>query len=328
MLTKLAEELYVFPLELPDTPLKSLNCYVIRPDDGGRCLLIDSGFRHPRCWEMLCAGMEEAGLRPENTDVFFTHVHADHTGNGAALHALGCRLFMSATDYAVFCAAFQGTNTRQVRGVREGMPPALMEELNRTGPVFHYGSPWFPVTELSDGDLLCYGRYRLRCLLTPGHTVGHMCLYDEAHRLIFLGDHVLFSISPNIVRTPFMEDALGQYMESLKKVAALPVELALPSHRELGSIPLAQRVDQRLAHHRRRLDQALAVIGEHGPITAYDVTSRLHWHIRADSWEDFPLSQKWFAMGETLAHLDYLCSRGLIVRDKEGPVVLYSLPKT
>lgn len=44
------------------------------------------------------------------------------------------------------------------------------------------------------------------------------------------------------------------------------------------------------------------------------------WDIRADSWADFPLNQKWFATGEALAHLEYLVEEGAVVRalDQEG----------
>ena len=44
------------------------------------------------------------------------------------------------------------------------------------------------------------------------------------------------------------------------------------------------------------------------------------WDIRADSWADFPLNQKWFATGEALAHLEYLAEEGAVVRtlDQEG----------
>ena len=34
-------------------------------------------------------------------------------------------------------------------------------------------------TRLSEGDVLEYGGYKLKCILTPGHTPGHMCLYDS-----------------------------------------------------------------------------------------------------------------------------------------------------
>ena len=38
------------------------------------------------------------------------------------------------------------------------------------------------------------------------------------------------------------------------------------------------------------------------------------WNIRCRSWEDFPLLQKYFAVGEALSHLDYLEVRGEVAR--------------
>ena len=311
MLTQITKEVFSFPIELPDTPLKSLNSYVIRPSDGGRCLLIDTGFHHPRCWEALRAGMQEAGIEPENTDVFLTHAHADHTGNASALVQLGCRMFMSQPDYAMYSTWLNGA-LEDLSGPsqREGMPKELADRLFSDAPVMHYTSPFFPATLLEDGDVLCYGSYRLRCILTPGHTPGHMCLYDENHEILFLGDHVLFDITPNITGWSEGRHALRQYMESLRQIAKLPVSIALPGHRSLGSVTLAERVDQLIAHHRRRLEEALAVLRSGCRFTAYEVAAHLRWRIRAKSWEDFPLSQKWFALGEALAHLEYLCDIG------------------
>ena len=37
----------------------------------------------------------------------------------------------------------------------------------------------------------------------------------------------------------------------------------------------------------------------------------------------FPLAQKWFAVGECMAHLDYLRLRGLAARDWDGAVWHY-----
>lgn len=311
MLTQITKEVFSFPIELPDTPLKSLNSYVIRPSDGGRCLLIDTGFHHPRCWEALCAGMREAGLEPENTDVFLTHAHADHTGNASALVQLGCRMFISQPDYAMYTSWLSGDfDTMAELSELEGMPKDLVARLLLEAPVMHYTSPYFPATLLEDGDELCYGSYRLRCIITPGHTPGHMCLYDENQELLFLGDHVLFDITPNIIGWGKGRDALRLYLESLRQIARLPVSIALPAHRSLGSITLAERVDQLIAHHRRRLEEALAVLREGERFTAYEVAAQLRWRIRANSWEEFPLSQKWFALGEALAHLEYLCDIG------------------
>lgn len=38
------------------------------------------------------------------------------------------------------------------------------------------------------------------------------------------------------------------------------------------------------------------------------------WRIKAKNWADFPPSQKGFAFGETLAHLDTLLASGAIER--------------
>ena len=43
--------------------------------------------------------------------------------------------------------------------------------------------------------------------------------------------------------------------------------------------------------------------------TAYEIAGSITWKIRAKNWDDFPIGQKWFAVGETVAHLDYLVNR-------------------
>ena len=56
MLLELTEGLWTFPIVLPDNPLKWLNCYVVKSNDG-RDLLIDTGFNRQDCLETLLAGM-------------------------------------------------------------------------------------------------------------------------------------------------------------------------------------------------------------------------------------------------------------------------------
>jgi hypothetical protein len=38
----------------------------------------------------------------------------------------------------------------------------------------------------------------------------------------------------------------------------------------------------------------------------------MSWDILCDSWDLFPVSQKWFATGEAIAHLKYLMEKGII----------------
>jgi hypothetical protein len=50
----------------------------------------------------------------------------------------------------------------------------------------------------------------------------------------------------------------------------------------------------------------------------------MRWSIRARSWADFPLTQKFFAVGEALAHLDWLEVRGGVApREEDGKIRYY-----
>ena len=39
------------------------------------------------------------------------------------------------------------------------------------------------------------------------------------------------------------------------------------------------------------------------------------WKIRAKSWADFPVAQKWFAVGECMSHLEHLIAEGRVRRE-------------
>jgi len=131
---------------------------------------------------------------------------------------------------------------------------------------------------------------------------------------MLLGDHVLFDITPNITAWGTMADALGTYLESLKKIRDVEHRLPLPGHRMSGDLKM--RVDALIAHHHERLEEALKAVEEHPGAGAYELAGHMTWRIRARNWEEFPLSQKWFAVGECMSHLDYLRLRGLIKKEE------------
>jgi hypothetical protein len=49
------------------------------------------------------------------------------------------------------------------------------------------------------------------------------------------------------------------------------------------------------------------------------------WDLDADSWEQFPRAQKWFATGEAIAHLRCLEEEGKITREVKDKIVLFNL---
>ena len=317
---RITENIYTFPIRLPDNPLKWLNCYVIKGRPGQRSLLIDTGFRRRECLSDLLSGMEALSLVPEETDVFLTHVHSDHTGNAKDLQNRGCRLLMSEPDLDLLHQDHSAS--RHARMLMEGMPEDILKQVVEGNQGRRYAPEPFDARALKDGDILSCGGYSLTCLATPGHTPGHFCLYDRERELIFLGDHVLYDITPNISFWEGMDDALGTYLESLKKTADLPVKFALPGHRHVGSITLRERIDRLLSHHEARLAEAARIVRENPGIQAYELTGQMTWKIRSRNWAEFPPGQKWYAICEALAHLDHLVLTGRIERvaDPNGSI--------
>lgn len=64
----------------------------------------------------------------------------------------------------------------------------------------------------------------------------------------------------------------------------------------------------------------LGILEREPGLTAYELSGRMTWRVRgkSPSWADFPLQQKWFAVGETAAHLEYLTVRGRAWRELSG----------
>jgi glyoxylase-like metal-dependent hydrolase (beta-lactamase superfamily II) len=228
--TEIRENIYRIPVVLPGNPLKELNSYLIR--DPERSLLIDTGFRFPACKEALLAGFGELGEDPEGVDIFLTHLHADHSGLSSEIVGEGRHIYLSEPDGAWLrriptagdrWASYQSWDTLA------GMPPDIIEQMQVLNPAVRFAPPdGARYTMLKDGDVLRAGGYELRCVLTPGHSPGHMCLWDEHSGLMFTGDHVLFDITPNITAWPDVEDSLGNYLKSLRAVRKYPVKTALP----------------------------------------------------------------------------------------------------
>lgn len=318
MAERLADNLWRLEIPLEGNPLKTLNSYLIL---GERSLLIDTGFRWDCCREAMERQLTELGVDRNRMDILATHLHTDHLGLVPELLRPGCRVYISAIDapYIEDRMTLEDWLAIYDDYRRDGFSQTEIDHLWDDNPDYQpLPEVWDDAALLADGDELHYGGLTLRCILTPGHTPGHLCLYEPEKKWLFCGDHVLFQISPNICRWSGVRDSLGDYLESLQKIRNLPVEELFPAHRsESGSLP--DRVDELTAHHLQRIEDAFETVRDEPGLTGYDVAGRMRWKIRSRSWGDFPLGQKFFAVGEALAHLDYLAARGRIVsREEEG----------
>ena len=332
MIEEVYKGIWRIGVPLPGNPLKELNSYFLPGDE--RDLLIDTGFNKEECREALEQGLSELGARRERLDVYLTHFHSDHSGLAAAMAGPEGRIYMSDIDYRYMqhSANMKNFRDRNERFMHEGFPLEELKLTDRFNPAYRLaaGRPderFVPLMCSNDPECgecsdeheaagstgkatLTVGDFHLQMILCPGHTPGNTMLWEAEHGIMFTGDHILFDITPNITSWTGMGDSLGSYLENLEKAKRFDVKLALPGHRKSGDYQ--KRIDELLDHHALRLSEILDILAVEPGLTAYEITSRMRWKIRANSWVDFPAAQKWFAVGECLSHLDHLVLRGRV----------------
>jgi glyoxylase-like metal-dependent hydrolase (beta-lactamase superfamily II) len=263
------------------------------------------------------------------TDVFVTHFHADHCGLVPQIVSPDSVVYMSAVDRDLFNDVMDNMDDSwalvERRLLDEGYPRDELEHTQRANPARKYlPDAKFTSVPVMDGTRLSYGDFRLECVETPGHTPGHVCLYDKARGVFFSGDHVLFDITPNITAWTALPNSLQCYLNSLLKIRDYPACAVLTGHRENDGV-LSERVDQLVVHHKNRLADVERILANWPGLSGYEVASCMKWDIRVRNWADFPSGQRSFAVGEALSHLNCLINRGKVKKIRRGGVNTYFL---
>jgi glyoxylase-like metal-dependent hydrolase (beta-lactamase superfamily II) len=137
------------------------------------------------------------------------------------------------------------------------------------------------------------------------------------------GDHILGDITPNIQSWADAGNPLQTYLRSLDKVSELDVAVVLPGHRRIFK-NCRERIQELKDHHRNRADEVITIL-KTGRKNAFQVASEMTWDITWESWDRFPVSQKWFATGEAIAHLKYLREKEMVIGEMHEGKLIYSL---
>ncbi|MGA2781356.1 MAG: MBL fold metallo-hydrolase [Smithella sp.] len=320
MFEEIMPRLYRIIIPLPNSPLKELNSYVIKADD--RNLIIDTGFNRSVCFEAMQEGLRSLDIDLSKTDFMLTHMHSDHTGLVSRLATETSIVYFSRIDAKVFDKHINWQPMIDY-AVSNGFQLEELVKALESHPGIKYSPKKIPEFSLiDDGNIINIGDYRLKCLLTPGHTEGHICLYEEKKQILFSGDHVLYDITPHIESWSYEVNSLKNYLESLERIRNLPVNIVLPGHRNFFT-DLNGRIDELKKHHQNRVNEVLEVLGKN-TMSAYEIAAGMTWDIDCENWEQFPIAQKWFAVGEAIAHLRYLEGEGRIKRNTGEKIVTFS----
>jgi glyoxylase-like metal-dependent hydrolase (beta-lactamase superfamily II) len=288
------------------------NVYVIEGTDGH--IMVDAGWDSQEALWALQEGLKAANLKLRDIKkVVVTHVHPDHYGLSAKIKQIcGAEVAMHRVDadlifprYKDFAALLKGVGEMlRQNGVPDGELPQLQEAslwMNR------YVTPDLPEVKLEDGDTISNDSCELEVLLTPGHSPGHICLYERERKFILSGDHVLYEATPHVGFNPHSGDnPLSDYIYSLGRLAPLKVHFTLPGHGPVFNA-LGLRIEEILKHHEDRKRAIMRSMGS-GLKTAYEIARQIPWTTGGAStaFQSLTLWDKRMAVSETIAHLKLL----------------------
>src|SRR5712692_5614609 len=277
----------VFELRLP-IPFEDglVNVFVFR--DGDDADLLDCGMNSEESVEAIHHALEQVGARRLRRLVV-THIHPDHYGAAGILAGDGLAdLYMHRLEVPLVHPRYVELEhlVEQVRHylLINGVPGEEAEVLsNSQRALSQVVKPADPAVQLDGAEFIDMGRHTLHVEWTPGHSPGHICLYEAGTGLLFAGDHILPQLSPNIGLHPqSTPDPLHDYLHGLKRMAERRPSLALPAHgRPFSSV--TARVDALVSHHHRRLEQILEIVGREEK-TAWQVALEL-WGPRDNLYE-------------------------------------------
>jgi glyoxylase-like metal-dependent hydrolase (beta-lactamase superfamily II) len=304
------------PIVLPVPYLGSVNLWLLA---GEPLTLVDTG---PYNDEALAALEEQLGslaLKVEDIElVLITHHHLDHSGLAATIKERSGGRIAAHRGTARWGADYHDRVAQEhaftlALMAEQGVPERVIEA---TEPFFAHilreSRPFETNDVLSDGDRIQAGSRTLRAVFRPGHSTTDTLFVDDDSGDVFVGDHLLATITTGaeLMPTELPGDerrrALLEYLGNLRKTEAMQVRTCYPGHGP-NIEDHRKLIQERMAFHAHRLELIAGHVRA-GCSTAFDV-ARVLWS------DEIAETQTVLAIWEVLGHLDILVNRGTLRED-------------
>lgn len=200
---------------------------------GERTLLIDSGVRTTPDASVYPA-LQAAGLRREIDLLLVSHADADHHGGNAAIRS-------GSPNVTILCHEWDRPRIESKACHLRGRYDEVVadDDVHYAPEMMDWLSDMIGVDTLVDvglrGDesLGLGGGMHVEVLHTPGHTAGHLSVWDPERRLLIMQDAVLGSGIPDsrgeILSPPPYYD-VAAYVDTVQRLRALDPEWLLTAH--------------------------------------------------------------------------------------------------
>ncbi|MFX0021873.1 MAG: MBL fold metallo-hydrolase [Candidatus Hermodarchaeota archaeon] len=329
------EGIYQIKIDVPFA-VKYVCLYLFKLN--GKNILIDSGLNMGNWKKKLFLAFEKMNISTQDLDYcIITHMHTDHIGLIKILKQKNpkIKILMHDITHEILKWETNNGNMHELEQEARIMANQLMkygirkEQGDRVVQFFMFWPRFLqyqnPDLIIHDGDILFE---KLEIIWTPGHSFGHICIFDKEKKYLFSGDHILSRITPHIgnfiippnltkkYKDQEFNNILKHYLTSLDKIDSLKPKIIFPAHQEIIYNP-HERILQIKEHHKTRLKEISEVIKEN-PLTAYRI-SQIHFG------EDLDEMNSYMALSEVLGHLFYLEAEGKVNKiEKNGKILYYT----
>lgn len=328
-MTEVIPGIHQLQLPLPNISPGYVNTYLVQGDNG--CLLIDTGWDTEEAFGSLKKQLAEIGIDFRDiSQIVITHLHPDHYGMADRLKQLSqakIALHYLEKDFIESRYINMDELLQQIAQWLHinGVPADELHELQTASTgMIRFVAPAMPDVTLHGGEIISTGYFSFQVLWAPGHSPGHIVLYEPNRKILISGDHILPTITSNISLHPQSgSNPLDDYLSSLNMVKQLDVNLILPGH-EHPFTGLQQRIEELTQHHEQRKSEILEVI-KAKPKTAYQISRVMTWmsDISGAGWDDLAPWDKRMAVLETLSHLESMKVSGKIDRFLRDSTIYY-----
>ncbi len=314
------------PIGMEQSDLTHVNVYLVKGSKG--YLLIDSGWNTDESFTTFHNYLLKHNIAfQEIKQILVTHVHPDHYGMAGHIKQLSdAKIMMHQIEKDFIRPRYIDMNEllamtdRQLsdNGVSEDEVEVLRDA---TLSLQNFIIATQPDITLHDGEIIDIGTFTFRVIWSPGHSSGHICLYEPKKKILFSGDHILPKITPNVGLHPqSIDNPLGRYIESLQEIKKMDIELTLPGHDQPFKNP-RRRINEIIRHHNLRNLEILKAL-ESRAQTAYKIAQEITWSNNSN-WNDLPPFHQRMAVFETLAHLEMMATEGRVDKYSHHGVYYY-----
>lgn len=272
-------EKLVIPTPFPVGPI---NIYLIIEDP---LTLVDTGPKTDDALNALREQLGKLGFDPKDIQrIILTHSHEDHCGLAGILQReSGAPVYVHEWEYNNISEHGQTRANRNLLR-RAGVPAEELEKMAGRYELIHkFRDPVEVVEAYRDEQEFVFASGSLRVVHTPGHTPGSSCLLRESNRLLFTGDTILKTITPNPVLNADPIDptrrfpSLGEYLVSLARIRQLAPTLLKTSHGD-DVIDYEEHFHRLVKHIHERLAKVIHLVPKRG-ITAWEMSKLLFPHV-------------------------------------------------